>query len=657
MDPAEYLFEGFIRLWKTFRGTSAHARTGAAVLDAHRGRMELVATALMGRHIEVMPADGGGGFDGRVVLLPKQVSSFDGIGDNVSLYAYRVAYAASALECGSVEVSDGSSGSSIASLLAVPRTLEHMHRVYPGTLRLTRNLLGHLFRTHSQRKPKTMSPIESLWWIVADHVSAGEIPGPHSELNRSPHRGWLEKAWSLSGEPLEDIRSEAERLSRAAAGHRSHDRKVLPVSLDLWGGLWGAGAGDAGAQSDETVAANPEPRSKTRVVELQRTLRIQRRRSTKREDRPLFHAFEKLETAEDYRGQRSTPDPVGDIRTMDDAVSDLELGVVIKTDEQPSNLARADVVDAGIEADGSAEEAVAESQYAYPEWNHRSRSYRDDWVSVVERRHPKQAMPSPVSDFAVKHRRREVEQIRNHLLRTLHRRRVRKRELDGDQIDIGAMVERHAELRAGRSPSDRLYLGTQRVLRDISVLILLDASYSTDAWIEGRRVLDVELQSVLILSRAFEGLIDDEVAVASFRSRTRHGVEFGVLKDFSDPWSRLRQTASSIAPDGYTRIGAAIRHSTFKLSDTKARHKLLLVVSDGKPTDFDRYEGDYGIEDVAVAVREARAQGVVCYGLNIEEHSKARLSRMLGPGRYRTLTSCSALPNAMADVFISMLDR
>lgn len=657
MDPAEYLFEGFIRLWKTFRGTSSDTRTRAAMFDAHRDRTELVAAALMGRDIVVVPGDGGGGFDGRVLVLPKQIALFDTIEDNVSVYPYRVAYAAASLECGSLDASDGSAGSSISSLLVVPRTLEHMHVAYPGTRALTRTLVDHLVRKYSARNPKTMGPIEALWWIVADHVSTTQGGSPHSELNRSPYQSWLDEAWSLSTKPLDHVRSEARRLSSARAVQRSRDGTTLPASLDLWGGLWGARASEGGTHSDETVDANPEPRSETHVVELQRALRVQRRRSQKREDRPLVHAFEKLETAEDYRGQRSTPDPVGDIRTMEDAVSDLDLGVVIKTDEQPSNLARAEVIDAGGEADGSAEEAVAETQYAYPEWNYRSRSYRDDWVSVIERRHPKQAEPSPAAPLAVKHRRREVEQIRNHLLRTLHRRRIRKRELDGAQIDIGAMVDRHADLQAGRTPSDRLYLGSRRVLRDISVLILLDASYSTDAWIEGRRVLDVELQSVLVLSSALEGLVDDEVAVASFRSRTRHSVEFGVLKDFSDPWSRLRQTASSIAPDGYTRIGAAIRHATFKLADTQARHKLLLVVSDGKPTDFDRYEGEYGIEDVAVAVREARAQGVVCYGLNIEKHAKTRLSRMLGPGRYRTLTSCSALPDAMADVFISMLDR
>ncbi|MFI4935962.1 MAG: citrate/2-methylcitrate synthase, partial [Caulobacterales bacterium] len=39
----------------------------------------------------------------------------------------------------------------------------------------------------------------------------------------------------------------------------------------------------------------------------------------------------------------------------------------------------------------------------------------------------------------------------------------------------------------------------------------------------------------------------------------------------------------------------------------RARHRLLLLVSDGKPTDYDRYEGRHGIADVRQAVRSPTA--------------------------------------------------
>lgn len=251
--------------------------------------------------------------------------------------------------------------------------------------------------------------------------------------------------------------------------------------------------------------------------------------------------------------------------------------------------------------------------------------------------------------------RRQVDAIRGHLLRALFRRHVRNRQLDGPEIDVEAMVERHADLTAGHTPPDRLYLASRKRLREIAILVLLDTSWSTDAYLDGRRVLDVGVSSLLVVAEAFEGYIEEEVAVASFRSHTRNDVRFGVLKAFEDPWQRLRAVAPGVTPYGYTRIGAAIRHSTAILDAAKASKKLLLIVSDGKPTDYDRYEGRYGIEDVAQAVRESHQQRIHTFGIAIEKEAKLYLARMLGPGAYRILPRPSMLPDVMADVFLSVL--
>lgn len=175
--------------------------------------------------------------------------------------------------------------------------------------------------------------------------------------------------------------------------------------------------------------------------------------------------------------------------------------------------------------------------------------------------------------------------------------------------------------------------------------------------VHGKRVLDIEMESLLVLSEALEGYIEEEVAVASFRSNTRNDVRFGVLKGFEDPWTQLRRVAPGLAPHGYTRIGAAVRHATAMLDLAKARQKLLLLVSDGKPTDYDRYEGRYGVEDVAQAVREAHQRRIHTFGLAVEKEAKSYLAKMLGPGAYRILPRTDQLPDVMAEVFVGMLTR
>ena len=44
---------------------------------------------------------------------------------------------------------------------------------------------------------------------------------------------------------------------------------------------------------------------------------------------------------------------------------------------------------------------------------------------------------------------------------------------------------------------------------------------------------------------------------------------------------------------------------------------MLLVITDGKPNDLDHYEGRHGIEDTAMAVREARRAGHSVYGVTV----------------------------------------
>src|SRR5690606_33571733 len=117
----------------------------------------------------------------------------------------------------------------------------------------------------------------------------------------------------------------------------------------------------------------------------------------------------------------------------------------------------------------------------------------------------------------------------------------------------------------------------------------------------------------------------------------------------------LRRIAPSVTPGGYTRIGAALRHATHLLEGERAKNKLLLLLSDGKPIDYDRYEGRYGVEDVRKAVLEARQRDVRVFGLAVEKEAKLHLARMLGRGSYRILPRPGLLPEAMAEVFTAMI--
>jgi nitric oxide reductase NorD protein len=80
-----------------------------------------------------------------------------------------------------------------------------------------------------------------------------------------------------------------------------------------------------------------------------------------------------------------------------------------------------------------------------------------------------------------------------------------------------------------------------------------------------------------------------------------------------------------------------------------ARHRLLLLLSDGKPNDVDRYEGRYGVEDMRQAVLEARLQGISPFCLTVDRAAASYLGAVFGAAQYALLPRPELLPTALLD--------
>lgn len=659
MDAAEAVFQRLARLWRRLRTPAVEAAPGEVRLADHRARLTMLATLLSGENLELGRADDDvGAVIGNTLLLPSRMALFPRSEANLDAYRVRIAFSCTCRALGfhvPPELDDPL-GRAVATLLAVPATRAQMEIWLPQGARTAQALWTELVDQRPAVSPSTLGGVLELW----TRRRLADNPASHDTADGGAKR-LLERA--LASRPTtpaalhEATRELVAELRAAFPGAPGE----LPPGVPLWGRLAPAATAPS-TQTTEDLPAAPSPSvGERRVIQIDRTVRLRRHTHERREDKPLYHLFEKVHTAEEHRGEGGTPEEDGDLQQMEDALSELSLGTVIRTTEDPRNLARLDVVmdDNDVEVTGEPQEEHPRT-FLYPEWDFRKARYREDYCTLIERRLLPEGSSSDhalVARRLVSAERRHVDQLRMHLVRSLYRRRMKRGQLDGPDIDVEAMVDRHAALVAGCTPPERLYVAGRRALREIAVLVLVDTSFSTDAWLEGRRVLDVAIQSLLVLAEAFSGHLEEEVAVASFSSHTRHRVHFGVLKGFEDGWNVLHHVAPALVPGGYTRIGAALRHGTTVLDATRARQKILVLLSDGKPTDYDRYEGRYGIEDVSQAVREATQQQVQVFGLAIEKEAKTHLARMLGPGGYRILPRTSLLPDAMADLLVGLLTR
>lgn len=285
-----------------------------------------------------------------------------------------------------------------------------------------------------------------------------------------------------------------------------------------------------------------------------------------------------------------------------------------------------------------------EGAHLYPEWDYRRQNYRKNWCAVREK------TVVPVHDDFCEKTLEKYQGLVKHLRKTFEamrdEARLLKRQTQGDDVDLDALVEALAESRDGREMSDRLFTRMHRTERNIAVLFMVDMSGSTKGWIN-----DAERESLVLLCEALETL-GDRYAIYGFSSITRKRCELYPIKGFEEPYDdEIRARISGIRPQDYTRMGFAIRHLTRLLNEVDARTRILITLSDGKPDDYDSYRGDYGIEDTRRALIEARREGIHPYCITIDEEARDYLPHLYGPAAFTLVSEVRELPVKVSDIY------
>ncbi len=224
--------------------------------------------------------------------------------------------------------------------------------------------------------------------------------------------------------------------------------------------------------------------------------------------------------------------------------------------------------------------------------------------------------------------------------------RLLKRQSNGSDVDIDALVEAMAAARDGAEMTDRLFTHMHRIERNIVVAFMVDMSGSTRGWIN-----DAERESLILLCEALECL-GDRYAIYGFSGNTRKKCELYRIKDFAEGYTDdVKARIANIEPQEYTRMGVTIRHLTKLLQQQVARTRMLITLSDGKPDDIDHYRGDYGIEDTRKALIEARYAGIHPFCITIDRHGPEYLPRMYGAVNYTLVHDVAQLPIKVSDIY------
>ena len=340
------------------------------------------------------------------------------------------------------------------------------------------------------------------------------------------------------------------------------------------------------------------------------------------------------------------------------------------------------------------EENDGARSFLYDEWDYLHESYIKGWCRLFEHR-----LQGEDYDFI-----REVHRQHATLAAQVKRRfkfikpeslkRVR-RVSDGEELELDGVIEAVLDRRAGYATDDRVYSRRDRALREVAAAFLLDMSASTDyplpdknapsndgpappeddaddypmhlfdvanrnpapltPALPRRRVIDVARESLALMSEAL-GMLGDNHAIYGFSGQGRENVDFFVAKEFEDKLSsRTWAAMAAMKAQRSTRMGPAIRHALTKLERQPSRMKVLIVVSDGYPQDFDygpdRTSDEYGIQDTARALQEAELQGVHTFCITIDPSGHDYLRRMCRENSYMVIDEVADLPGELVKVY------
>lgn len=641
----DVLEDAFHALWKRrnpAKGGLAREATGAFATQAakfreHETALGAVASTFAGRRVGLRPAEVAGGCLGGVLLLPRFVALGPDASANLDHLFVRAAISGATLGLAGSSDENQDEVHILGAALQCARDLANKYEGFRDRVQSAAQL-ELAARPHETKLPEHERHIERL--RIAALMDLAQVDETQVSQEFEEARKAFRDLSPDATNPPE--RSFFHRLMRSKA-----TESVCPGPLLLLGGPLTptdrdeafSALSDSDANADQDATEHEAPvRDHVHQTNMDE--------DPEKEEVPT-HSFEKIDFAENFDGGIRKMDGADDMEEQADSLDGVDLREMIRGGPEVATIYNAEIGDVGDIPDVE-DVRPGEKGVTYDEWNHASKSYRRDWVTLYPTR-----IDARYPEFGASLS-RGLQRTTRHALSALEIRRTeriaRNRQLEGDDIDLDNVIEEYAERARGGSPPGRLYIHAPRLERDVATCVMLDLSYSADSWVDNQRVLDVELAAACVLGEVADQL-GDQLCIQAFASNTRNICRAWTVKGWDDSWATGRARLGALKPQGYTRIGPAIRHAAAVLADHPARKKHLILITDGKPTDFDRYEGSHGIHDVAWAVREARRANVNVHALGIDSRAASMLPAMFGPGGWRILRHIADLPDALVEAY------
>lgn len=291
----------------------------------------------------------------------------------------------------------------------------------------------------------------------------------------------------------------------------------------------------------------------------------------------------------------------------------------------------------------------------YPEWDYLIGQDRAEWTTLLE------YVPADGRAIDIDRMLERSPQLVHRIAKLIRSAKVSRpvrlrRQPEGDRLDLEACIDAARERRLQQTPDPKVYARLERRYRDLSVLLLLDISQSTNDLVgsAGASVLDLERQATALLAHAMDGL-GDPFAIHAFCSDGRADVRYYRVKDFADLYGlAAKRRLAGLSARLSTRIGAALRHAGRELAAQKSYRKLLLVITDGEPSDIDIADRRYLVEDARRTIVDLTHHGIDVFCVGLDASGDSYLTRIFGRRNVLQIDRIERLPEKLPMLYFRL---
>lgn len=308
--------------------------------------------------------------------------------------------------------------------------------------------------------------------------------------------------------------------------------------------------------------------------------------------------FDYKKTLDNYKkGNKSTDSK--ETTENSNNLKDLNLDTSAKTTETTSSIIKNKILN---EITILKDKSDNQKKYSYKEWDLKSKKYKNNWCNVfVKKKINNNNENQLYINNIIKLNKNTIKKIKDKISLIVNEKLWKKKQTHGEDIDFDTIIDNYKEIK--NENFNNIYKYKKKYIKNTAIIILFDSSLSTDGYINEKKIIELIKELTIILASSINTDIPKN-SIATFYSNTRHDCTYKIIKNIKE--KKIKSDIKNINSNGYTRIGPAIRHSIKEISNIKCKKKIIILLTDGNPTDYDEYEGEYGVNDIKMALTEAK---------------------------------------------------